>query len=39
MRVPVLFGVPSLTYSELPIATMCFTAHKVSTLFTMVGHI
>ena len=38
MRVPVLFGVPSLAYSAPPIATMCFTAQSVSTLLTIVGH-
>ena len=38
MRVPVLLGVPSLAYSAPPMATMCFTAHRVSTLLTIVGH-
>ena len=38
MRVPVLFGVPSLANSAPPIATMCFTLQSVSTLLTMVGH-
>ena len=38
MRVPVLLGVPSLAYSAGPMFTMCFTWQRVSTLFTMVGH-
>ena len=38
MRVPVLFGVPSFAYSAPPMARMCFTWHRDSTLFTIVGH-
>ena len=38
MRVPVLFGVPSLAYSSPPMRMMCFTWQSVSTLLTIVGH-